>query len=163
LPALGLGALDIPLSSCLLSGPVHIAPETQVRLPDWLSDHYDLVAPFTTLSLPRLRASFKEWTEDRRHRAIFMLPFLFGHQPWREGSKEILIKLPFRRLMLFMPNPQHEEWLFAEHSRDEWAQGAASALWDLDKGEVLYADGIHTEESLLREGRSLRDWLRIPE
>lgn len=160
LPAVGLDSLDIPLSSCLLNGPVHIALESQVRLPDWLGAHYDLVAPFTALSLPRLRRAFKKWGEDRRHRAIFMLPFLFGHSPWRGDSKEI-IKLPFRRLMLFMPNLRHEEWLFAEHSRDEWAQGAASALWDLDTGKVLYADGIHTEESMWSEGRSLREWLSL--
>lgn len=63
--------------------------------------------------------------------------------------------------MLFMPNPDHYEWLFTEHTQEEWNQGSASALWDLKTGQVLYADGIHTEQSLRAEGTPLREWLGI--
>ncbi len=68
---------------------------------------------------------------------------------------------PIDSLMLFLPNPEHYEWLFAEHSREEWSKGSASALWDLRTGQVLYADGVHTEETLRRDGKPLREWLGI--
>ncbi|MFM7925827.1 MAG: hypothetical protein ACKPJJ_36870, partial [Planctomycetaceae bacterium] len=66
------------------------------------------------------------------------------------------------RLMLFMPNPAHYEWTFSEHTRDEWAQGSISALWNLQTGKVVYAEGIHTEASLQDCGQPLREWLKDP-
>ncbi len=62
-------------------------------------------------------------------------------------------------MLLFMPNPAHYEWLFADHTEDEWAQGSASALWDLTSGHVLYADGIHTVESMRIKGKPLSEWI----
>jgi hypothetical protein len=46
---------------------------------------------------------------------------------------------------------------------EEWAQGSASALWDLKTGQVLYSDGIHDEASIRRGGKPLRKWLQIPD
>jgi len=90
-----------------------------------------------------------------------MLPFFFGEEPGGEWRERLTKGRPFDSLMLFLPNPDHYDWLFTHHSAEEWSQGSASALWDLKTGKVLYADGVHTEKSLRREGQPLRNWLGI--
>ena len=66
-------------------------------------------------------------------------------------------------MLLLLPNPDHWEWLFADHSREEWNEGSASALWDRKTGKVLYADGIHTATSIRKKGvgQPLDDWLKL--
>jgi hypothetical protein len=135
-------------------------------MPEWLSE-YDLVAPYTAFALARLRTNFPKWMIHRQHRARFMLPLIYGSTPG-ESSKSLgnLVRdgnptPPFDRLMLFIPNPAHDEWLFADHTPEEWSQGSASAIWDWKTNMVLYADGIHTEASLRATGQKLEDWLGI--
>ena len=91
-----------------------------------------------------------------------MLPFLFGREPTEIWRGRLTEHPPFDSLLLSQPNPSHWQWRFAEHSRDEWAQGSASALWNLKSGEVLYANGIHSTASIQEKGigKSLDDWLK---
>jgi hypothetical protein len=104
---------------------------------------------------------YENWTKKRGWRAIWMLPFFFGEEPWEKWREQLARQRPFDALMLFLPNPDHYEWLFADHTPEEWSNGSASALWDLRTGAVLYADGVQTEETLRRDGKPLRKWLKI--
>ena len=108
-----------------------------------------------------LRRLEPEWLEERAYRNVFMLPFLLGKEPdrWRAHLK----KHPptFKRLMLFMPNPDLYESHFNDFTKQEWCRGAASALWNLETGQLLYAHGIHTEKSLHAEGRPFLEWLKV--
>ncbi|MES2707257.1 MAG: hypothetical protein V4726_11715 [Verrucomicrobiota bacterium] len=157
LPALGWGPQRGTLRDYHLAGPLHFVLKNPLPPEHWL-DAYDAAVPATGLALRRLRKARPSWLEHRAERALFLLPLLSGGEPegWRDKLRR---NHPFARLMLFLPNPDHCEWLFIEHPQEEWTQGSASALWDLETGEVLYADGIHTEESLRTEGRTLREWL----
>ena len=146
----------------MLTSPVHVAATPHGdSLPDWL-DAYDLTFPYTAIPLAELRKRFPEWTTERGFRALCMLPFLFGQEPHERWRGRLQDHRPFDSLLLFLPNPSHWQWRFADHSRDEWAQGSASALWNLKTGEVLYADGIHTTASIQNKGvgKPLDDWLK---
>ncbi len=160
-PALGLNRVKITLDSIDLVGPMHISLRQSAQsIADWLAP-YDLVAPFTVIPMSRLSAQISNWT-SRRFQRLYMLPFLLGKHPssrWRPNG------LPTRleSLLLFIPNPEHWEWLFEEHSREEWEQGSASALWDLKTRQVLYADGVHDEASIRQHGLPLLDWLKLPD
>lgn len=91
-----------------------------------------------------------------------MLPFLLGEEPTDDWRGRLKADRPFDSLLLFLPNPDHWEWMFADHSPEEWAQGSASALWDLKTGKVRYADGIHTTASIRKRdvGKPLDEWLQ---
>ncbi len=100
--------------------------------------------------------------KERVHRSIFVLPLLLGEEP-QGWSGRLNISPPFDRLMLFMPPPRHYERTFSDLTQEEWASGAASALWNLQTETVVYADGIHTEESLQKCGQPLKRWLKLTE
>ncbi|GAA5506550.1 chaperone protein HtpG [Novipirellula caenicola] len=145
-----------------LVGPVRVTnSQNVVAQPDWLRA-YDLVLPYTAFPLDALRSRFPEWTATLKPRLIYMLPFLCGQEPFGSLRESLKMNSPVESLMLFLPNPDHWEWMFVDHSREEWADGSASALWDLKTGKVLYADGIHTATSIRRKGvgKPLRDWLQ---
>jgi hypothetical protein len=161
LPALGWCGRSGSIEDYQLKGPLNAEFAPQCKLPEWLGE-YDLVAPITAFALPRLRQCFSSWMKERMYRSIFLLPLLLGEEPkawrWRLNQSR-----PFDRLMLFMPNPAHYEWIFSDHTKAEWASGAASALWNLQTGTVVYADGIHTEQSLQECGQPLERWMKLPE
>ena len=159
LPALGWTTQTGHLRDYHLQGPLHTDTVDHTTNPEWLQE-YDLVAPYSGFALPRLRRVFPKWMEHRAYRALYLLPLLFGSAP--KGWNSVLpVDQPIDRLMLFIPNPAQHEWLFAEHTREEWSEGSASAIWDLKTGEVLYADGVHTESSLRQAGQPLEKWLGI--
>ncbi|MEZ5941791.1 MAG: ATP-binding protein [Planctomycetaceae bacterium] len=161
-PGLGLTGGDTTLGQINLLGPIHIKAASNA-LPVWIAA-YDLCAPFTGISLPRLSTHCPTWRANRGWRRLLLLPFLYGETPGNNWGPRFRMQSELRmidRLLLFMPNPEHEEWLFDEHTRDEWNAGSASALWDLHTDEVLYAHGIHTEESMRQVGKPLMEWLGI--
>jgi hypothetical protein len=160
-PVLGLATSSLVIERDFLEGPLHVKAGASIeRIQPWLS-HFDLVVPYTAIPTNSLRRKFGKWISHRGYRALYMLPFLFGEEPHKDWRSKLERERPFDSLMLFLPNPDHWEWLFAEHSREEWAQGSASAFWDLKTGDVLYADGIHDEASIRREGKPLKKWLGI--
>ncbi len=77
----------------------------------------------------------------------------------KDACKRVRKKVSIQSLLLFLPNIEHYDRLFADHSEAEWAEGAASALLDLKAGQVLYAEGVHTEDSIRKEGKPLNEWL----
>ncbi len=157
-PVLNLKQSSDLLTNYRLVGPLHVSSDRQ-SLGEFAE--YDVIAPFTGFPLKHLTKQFPSWGHSRGHRALWMLPLLMGDEPLPDWRDKLRKERPFDRLMLFMPNPDHYEWLFAEHTQEEWSQGSASALWDLETGQVLYADGIHSEASLRAEGKPLREWLGI--
>lgn len=162
LPALGWVRSSGRLRDYGIWGPLRaVRMADATPLPQWLAD-YDLVSPFTALALPHLWLKFPEWMEGRIHRAVFLLPLLLGQEPgekWRSALEEH--ELPFYRLMLFLPNPDHLELSFEDQLPEEWAKGSATVFWDLKTGKVVYADGIHTEDSIRLAGQGLTEWLGI--
>ncbi|MBK8035713.1 MAG: ATP-binding protein [Verrucomicrobiaceae bacterium] len=158
-PMIAWRGLAESISELYLTGPLRVSNKAPTALGFWMNE-YDLVFPFTAFAMPRLKDTYLEWMSDEAYRNILTLPFLLGVEPtgWR-----IVLEQPFplSRLMLFMPNPEHYEWLFAEHTAEEWSQGSGSALWDLTTGEVIYADGVHNEASLRAQGKPLHEWLGI--
>lgn len=162
-PAFGLSPIAARLHELRFMGPLHVTVEsTEDTAEDWL-EPFDLIAPFTGVPLAELRNKSPQWAVERHLRVVYMLPFLFGSEPHSSWRQRLERDRPFDLLLLFLPNPDHYEWLFHEHSREEWAQGSASALWDLKTGKVLYADGIHDEASLRQHGEPLRKWLDVPD
>jgi hypothetical protein len=161
LPATGLAGLPGSLTDLSLTGPLHVhAAAEAVAPPKWLAA-YDVAFPCTVFLLSSLRQTFPDWTVQKLRR-LYMLPLLYGQEPsqyWRQRLSE---DRPFDSLLLFLPNPDHWEWLFADHPLEEWEQGSASALWDLKTGKVLYADGIHTRASICIKGvgKTLDNWLK---
>ena len=143
-----------------LIGPLQFTIASDSKQPEWMSC-YDITFPFTLFAMNCLRRLEPEWLEERAYRNVFMLPFLLGKEPdrWRAHLK----KHPptFKRLMLFMPNPDLYESHFNDFTKQEWCRGAASALWNLETGQLLYAHGIHTEKSLHAEGRPFLEWLKV--
>lgn len=124
-------------------------------LPSWLSD-YDVVAPLTAVPLNSLRRSFPCWNSDRRWRAIFILPFLLGEVPkWRVCGKQIAARAGIPALQLFIPHPDRLRLEFSAGTRDDWSNGSVSALWDIDEGEVLWAEGIHPRDQLRKVGKPM--------
>jgi hypothetical protein len=166
LPVLGWGGYSGRIEDYQLKGPLYAELAAHTNLPEWLCE-YDLVSPVTAFALPKLRQSFSPWMIDRGYRSIFLIPFQLGQEPesWRAELKSMSRSSLFRlkSVMLFMPNPAHYEWIFSDHTKDEWASGAASALWNLQTGTVVYADGIHTEQSLQDCGQPLERWMKLPE
>ncbi len=162
LPATGLASVVGSLDGLMLTSPVRVAGSLHVsKLPDWL-DAYDLTFPYTAIPLAALRDRFPKWTSERSFRLRCMQSFLFGREPDKSWRGQLEEDRPFDSLLLFLPNPSHWQWRFADHSRDDWAQGSASALWNLKTGKVLYADGIHTTASIQKKGigKPLDDWLK---
>jgi hypothetical protein len=160
-PASGLSGVSARVGELELTGPLHVERRAITdHAPTWLRS-FDLCGPYTAFPLRKLAASYPQWGEERGWRALWMLPFLFGKEPGSDWRKRLARERPFDALMLFMPNPNHYEWLFADHTPEEWSQGSASALWDLTTGKVLYADGVHTDETLRRDGKPLHEWLKI--
>lgn len=158
LPALGWTGRSEQWTDFHVHGPLHLSKAC--RIPAWLED-YDLQAPLTAFALPRLRRNVPAWMTDRAMRLMFMLPFLAGREPLIR-SHDYWSQLPGQRLMLFMPNRNHYDDLYDNDSPEKWSAGSASALWDFDSGRVLYADGIHTEDSLRSCGKPLLEWLGLP-
>ncbi|WP_442507758.1 HD domain-containing protein [Novipirellula sp. SH528] len=161
LPAMGLIGVG-SRTDLRLVGPIHATNSLYAGTPPAWLRAYDLTLPYTAFPLDALRARFPEWATKHGPRLTYMLPLLLGEEPsksWRDRPKK---DRPVDSLLLFLPNPDHWEWMFADHSREEWAEGSASALWDLKTGKVLYADGIHTAASIRKKGvgKPLLDWLQ---
>jgi hypothetical protein len=170
------------LNDLIQVGPLEV-DNLPGRLPDWLQ-HYHVCAPLTGVPLPALRAACPEWTVKRWMRSVFMLPFIFGQAPWwfsREHEGESILgkatsckgmheflrqRLGLESLLLFLPAPELWHRQFNEHTREEWAKDSVSAWWHLPSGKVLYADGIHTEDSIQAVGLVESDWVaqsKLPE
>jgi hypothetical protein len=153
-----LSGLNARVDQLSLSGPMHTSLEPKCNEPDWLQQ-YDLCAPFTAIPLASLKHKFPPWNVERVWRSFLTFPLLVGFEPWANYFQVTPGRRPFATIMLFLPNPEHYEWLFDEHTPEEWSQGSASAIWDLTTGQILYADGVHTEASLRKHGKSFSEWL----
>jgi hypothetical protein len=62
-------------------------------------------------------------------------------------------------ILLLLPNPNRYHLEFVNDTQEDWAAGSASALWDIRSGAVLWADGLHTRESMLAQGKPLDDFI----
>jgi hypothetical protein len=157
-----------------LLGPLSLATAEHAAstpgLPGWL-ESYHLCGPLVGVPLASLRRApaqpARGWIEERWYSSLFTLPFLFGCELgniWRERNHEISTQLGTDHLMLFLPHPELMEKSFAEFTDGELAL-CASAIWDIRTGDVLYADGVHSRESLRSEGLPLEEWIektRLP-
>lgn len=160
-PVLEVNGHKAQIHDLYLVGPLHVVTKDS-RATKWI-EAYDLCAPFTGIPLRALRDRFHLWNRERHWRAFMMLPLLLGGAPSLKWRNRFRNDHHCDHLMVFMPHPSQTEWLFDEHTPEEWSQGSASAIWDLKTGRVIYADGIHTEQSLRKHGMPLRDWLDVPE
>jgi hypothetical protein len=157
-----------------LMGPLSLATAehaaTTPDLPRWL-ESYHLCSPLVGVPLASLRRApahpARGWIEERWYCSLFTLPFLFGCEPgtkWRERHEAIIHLLCTDHLMLFLPHPELMEKSFGEFT-DGDLDRCASALWDIETGEVLYADGVHSRGRLRSEGLPLQEWIeqtRLP-
>ncbi len=127
-------------------------------MPEWLTN-YDLVAPLTAVPLGALRSQFPLWQTERAWRALCMLPFLFGAVPedWRDKGERLATSLSVPSLFLFVPHPDRYSLQFSEGSAEDWGKESASALWDFHTSRVLWAEGIHTRDSLREQGKTFKE------
>jgi hypothetical protein len=75
------------------------------------------------------------------------------------GAKiELLRVLNVPDVMLLMPGELVIHGEFKEFDREKWHSCSASALWTVEGNQVLYADGVHTKESIRQVGRPFAEW-----
>jgi hypothetical protein len=163
LPCLALAGGRGPLAGMSLLGPMELTPDSYA-LPGWIASRdYDLVAPWTGIPWGALRERCPKWTMKREVRALFILPFLYGKSAFDAGDyKAVAEYLVVPDLLLWMPHPRQMGWRFEDHERTlaDWSEGSMTALWDIESGKVLYAEGLHDRESIRKEGVTLRALLR---
>ena len=129
--------------------------------PSWLAD-YDLCSPWTAFALGPLRHAATGWMRARDQRALFLLPFFLVDyaERWKCKAEKITGLLGVDSLLLLLPDPTLERSLFHEVPQETWHAQCASALWDIPAGKVLWADGLHTRETLSQHGLTQQKWLQ---
>lgn len=160
-PALGLQSLEGNIGDAVLTAPAEfrfhldgrtvLFNKTGVQCPK-LAD-YDLCFPMTAIPLGRLRLELPKWRENRRHRPLGVLPFLLP------GIAELLKNstwelLPIGEIYAFQPDESLWFKPFDEWTPDDWQHtGHRSLLWDIKKGTVLKAPGVHTRDEIRAIGK----------
>ena len=123
---------------------------------------YDLVFPFTNISLGRLRRELAAWRTDRAVRPLGVLPFfLVGPQRALADHAESLAQVfQVPTIQALLPKPELWGKPFAEWSEEDWRTCGLSALWDIPTGQVLWAEGAHTTQELRRIGKPFAELLK---
>ncbi|WP_050025125.1 ATP-binding protein [Verrucomicrobium sp. BvORR034] len=161
-PFLKLAGAKGRLSQLYLLGPMELSSISS-EPPGWLAvREYDLIAPWTGVPLGRLRQLWPADDNEHERRARLILPFLFGEEILKHVPLDQLSgNLEVPDLLMWMPHPRQMGWRFDDesHTVEDWNEGSLSALWDIEKGTVVYAPGLHDRESIRKEGVSLNKLL----
>ncbi|MBI1315165.1 hypothetical protein GC176_28060 [bacterium] len=138
--------------------------------PDWLAElSYDLVAPFTLHPVGELPQHVREWGREQRLRVIGMLPFVYEPAIEWERFPDQLRKAGFPpefvesgSILLLVPGEELLRKPFVEWDRERDNQLVVSALWDVPKNRVLWAEGFQDRKSIRKRGvgKPLDEWLK---
>lgn len=181
-PVLGLPGFAGGFIDGQLTAPIAMRFETQVAAdgthvrtrsgqrwdsPGWLEAFgYDLVAPFTLMSLGELQSLVPKWGIDRQLRRIGMLPFLIEYTIKWKHFRKLLQEVSFSKaflesgsILLLIPGDELLRKPFVEWDQEQEAQFVVSALWDVPNDKVLWAEGLHNRDSIRVVGRPLNEWL----
>ncbi len=158
----GLGKLIAPGSiewNADANASVQSYPDYNISgLDDW---GYDLVFPFTNLPTADLRRKCPGWIEHRGYRALGVLPFLLLGQKEFFGKHSTASKRLFRRKQIFALLPELRLWSkpFPEWTDEDWQTCGLSALWDIESGEVYWAEGAQNAAEMKKVGLPIKQFL----
>ncbi|MBM3217028.1 hypothetical protein FJZ36_19205 [Candidatus Poribacteria bacterium] len=85
-----------------------------------------------------------------------ILPFLWltGGDVWREHAQVFRDAVGIERLYAYMPDISLWDKPFEEWTDADWGMGL-SALWRVDTGEVLWADGAPNVQDMPHVGQPI--------
>ena len=164
-PAVGLQALEGQIGDAILTAPAEFRFELQGRsvfspthsgvdCPKLVD--YDLCFPMTSIPLNCLRRKFPAWREDRSFRPLGVAPFLMPEaaKVWKMHAGMLLKTFPIGEIYAFQPDESLWFKPFAEWTPDDWNHKAhRSMLWDIKKGIVLRASGVHNRDKIRKIGK----------
>ncbi|MBZ5617314.1 MAG: hypothetical protein LAQ69_01085 [Acidobacteriia bacterium] len=171
-PGLELQGLEGKIGDAVLTSPASFRFELNGRLvlfadqqgtePPQLSRYqYDLCFPMTAIPIGRLRREFPAWREDRRYRPLGVLPFLMPElaKVWQKHAKRLLTLFPIGEIYAFQPAEKLWYKPFAEWTPADWQDSAhRSLLWNIGKGIVLTAPGVHPRDTFPTVGKPFQEF-----
>jgi hypothetical protein len=166
-PVLELQGLQGKIGDAMLTSPASFRFELSGRLvlfadpqgtePSQLSPYqYDLCFPMTAIPLCRLRRGFPAWREERRYRPLGVLPFLLPELAavWRKHAKHLCEVFPIGEIYAFQPAQKLWYKPFAKWTPADWRNPVhRSLLWNIRKGIVLAAPGVHRRDTFPSIGK----------
>ena len=122
---------------------------------------YDQVFPMMSVPLGNLREECHAWRTDRNERWLGVAPFLLpGYDDvWRKHREALRNFFPVDHVFALMPPIQLWSKPFEDWTDHDWQNGMLSALWDLNEGAVLWADGAHRSDDMRRVGKPIDEFL----
>ena len=116
---------------------------------------YDLVFPMTAIPLGTLRKTCPAWRSDRNLRRLGTLPFVLPGQGNLQPRFTDVFEPRLQVDRIFALLPRFELWSkpFDEWTDEDWQTRVQSALWIIETGEVLWAQGAYTVEEMHRVGQ----------
>ncbi|MEM9997515.1 MAG: hypothetical protein AAF809_07415 [Bacteroidota bacterium] len=135
---------------------VHFADPEGRSPSEFVRRGYTLIAPMVAVPIGTLRRDCPAWREDRRLRPLGMAPFLFPslHTIWKDHT-EILADIFEGTPYLYVLWPKEEAlW---DKPFEEWDDtdeaNCSSSLWDIEKGDVIWAEGTHHIDTMREIGK----------
>ncbi len=172
-PHLACDSLSGRIGDAVLAGPglaefeleqdsrrVHFTDPDGMR-PEALSRRgYDLTFPMVAVPLGALRRGCPAWRTDRRVFPLGVAPFLFPdlHEVWPRHAEVLRSLFIVPRIFTLLPRVELWSKPFADWTPDEWENCGLSALWDIDTGRVLWAQGAHHVDEMPNVGREANDF-----
>jgi len=174
-PMLNLFHLSGKIGDAMITGPglvefdlgeygrrVH-SVDIQGRRPEKVvSRGYDLVFPMTAVPLGELRKQCFRWRSDRTYRPFGVLPFLIpgNEDVWSANSKFLLEFFKVDRIFALLPRVELWSKPFAQWTPEDWETCGLSALWDIESGQVLWAEGAHGVDEMSEVGKPIEEFLK---
>jgi hypothetical protein len=126
--------------------------------PELARYQYDICLPMTAIPIGELRRKCAAWREDRRFRAMGVLPFLVPHLVtiWKAHAEHLRQLFSTDRIYTFWPAEGLWYKPFAEWTRADWQhRDHRSLLWNIGDGTVLVAEGAQPCEATRTVGHLL--------
>jgi hypothetical protein len=106
---------------------------------------YDICFPMCAIPIGELRRNCSPWREDRRYRALGVLPFLLPHlfEIWKAHGEQLRQIFSIDRIYAFWPAERLWFTPFKKWSPADWQDDMhRSLLWNIGDGSILVADGV---------------------
>jgi hypothetical protein len=126
--------------------------------PELARYQYDICFPMTAIPIGELRRKCAAWREDRRFRAMGVLPFLVPHlvKIWKAYAEQMRQLFSIDKIYAFWPAEGLWYKPFAEWARADWQHREhRSLLWNIGDGAVLVAEGAQPCEATRTVGHLL--------
>jgi hypothetical protein len=153
----GDGALTAPATFHfeLNDKKVVFADPRGMEPPDLARYQYDICFPMSAVPIGELRRSCTPWREDRRYRALGVLPFLLPHlfKTWKAHALQLREIFLTDRIYACWPAERLRYKPFKKWSPADWQDDKhRSLLWNIGDGSILVAEGVLRSDEIRTAG-----------